>query len=71
MTAACHDGSPFLTVCCSCSYAMHLHESQLDAVPATVVELVMPCHACGKLLTPRLADLRAAFAGMRADGWIA
>lgn len=29
LKAACHDGSPFLTIRCDCGTDMHLHESQI------------------------------------------
>jgi hypothetical protein len=67
--ATCHDGSPFITIACSCGFDMHLHETQIAAVPAGTV-IATACKGCGDLLTFAPGQLEDAFAQMRADGWI-
>src|SRR4051812_30919392 len=69
LTPACHDGSPFLTIRCTCGENMHLHETQIAAVPA-VDAIGARCPACRAVL--EFGDeLRQAFADMREAGWIA
>lgn len=47
--AACHDGSPFLTIACSCGAEMHLHETQITGMQPRD-ELMTACKSagCGK-----------------------
>lgn len=70
LTPACHDGSPFLTICCGCGFDMHLHETQVAAMPAGTT-IAMRCHGCHALLTFGGDELRRAFADMREAGWYA
>lgn len=66
---ACHDRSPFITVRCHCGAELHLHETQLAAVPGdTAIGVV--CKGCGEALVFEPGELQAGFARMRADGWI-
>lgn len=44
----CHDHTPFLTIKCSCGYMMHIHKSQVEAMPYPVAFSI--CHNCGKPL---------------------
>ena len=69
MRAACHDGSPFLTILCTCGAAMHLHESQILALPQQV-EIESPCHGCGTPLVFPPGALAAGFAELRSLGWV-
>lgn len=58
---ACHDRSPFLTIACTCGYGMHLHETQLEEIPAGV-ELELRCHRCRKPLVIPADFVRSAIA---------
>lgn len=44
----CHDGTPFITIRCSCGYHMHIHLSQIESLPAN--RIVSLCHSCGQPL---------------------
>lgn len=70
LRAACHDGSPFVTIRCDCGTEMHLHETQLRD-DQLVVAIATYCKGCGRLLRFAPGELAGAFAQMRADGWIA
>lgn len=70
LQAACHDGTPFLTVRCGCGADGHFHEGQLRHAPLDA-EVVLRCPACGEFLEFPPGFVAEAFEGMRADGWIA
>jgi hypothetical protein len=53
----CHDGTPFLTVVCSCGSGMHLHKSQLDALPSYVEIVESTCKGCGNPLELSLSEM--------------
>jgi len=44
----CHDRTPFLTIQCSCGYQMHIHQSQIENIPAETI--ISICHRCGDVL---------------------
>lgn len=70
LTAACHDGSPFVTIRCSCDSEAHIHESQLaDVSPFDAIG--MPCRSCGNVLRFEPSQLQAYFSDLRRRGWIA
>lgn len=69
LQAACHDGSPFITIRCACGSVLHLHETQLAAVPADSA-IATACKGCGEPLVFEPGELEQGFARMRADGWI-
>jgi hypothetical protein len=69
MTATCHDGTPFLTVQCACGEPMHLHESQIEPLPPEA-EIATHCKGCGVLLSFPPGHFQAAFAQLRAEGWL-
>lgn len=68
LQAACHDRTPFLTVRCSCGYELHLHESQLEQVPADY-GIATSCHRCGELLDFEPGFFARAFQQLRDEGW--
>ena len=71
LTAACHDGSPFLTISCpKCGAPNHLHET-LDAGLADDVIVAMRCAGCRRYTDMPLAFVRSAFAQLREMGWVA
>lgn len=70
LQATCHDRSPFITIRCACGAALHLHETQLAAVPGDSA-IATACKACGQPLIFAPGELEQAFAQMRAAGWIA
>ena len=40
---ACHDGSAFQTLVMACGHSMHLHETQIEHVPAgTIIDSACP-----------------------------
>jgi len=49
LTPVCHDGTPFITARCACGYTMHIHESQVAAVPPSA-EVASRCKGCFALL---------------------
>jgi hypothetical protein len=67
LQVACHDGTPFLTIRCGCGQDMHMHESQLDAVPAATT-IAVRCPSC-RAIHALGDEVRGAFADMRAAGW--
>lgn len=69
LKAACHDGSPFLTIRCDCGTEMHLHETQVAATPSAA-RVGTICKGCGRLLRFAPGELAGAFARMRELGWI-
>lgn len=42
----CHDGTPFMTIRCSCGETMHFHISQIEHVPDGD-EIGSLCRGCG------------------------
>lgn len=69
LQAVCHDGSPFITIRCECGAVLHLHETQLLAVPADSAT-VTACKGCGEPLVFEPGDLERGFAQLREAGWI-
>lgn len=69
LKAACHDGSPFLTIRCECGGEMHLHETQITVVPADAA-IATHCKSCGGPLVFPPGELAGAFTQMREAGWI-
>ena len=67
---ACHDGSPFLQIRCSCGADSHLNESQIAGAPKRA-RLGVRCAGCREHLMINIKEVRGAFAQMRKDGWIA
>lgn len=67
---ACHDGTPSVTIQCTCGEYGHLHESQLGSVPKGQ-GIATSCKACGKLLTFEPEFFVKALADMRAEGVLA
>lgn len=65
---ACHDRTPFLSFSCACGAGNHLHESQIEGAPDDA-ELAFRCAACRQIDVLPIADVRGAFAAMRAEGW--
>lgn len=65
---ACHDGSPFLTVECSCGNQMHLHESYTARV-SRHLGIASQCKSCGEMLTFPPGLFHQAFKQMRELGW--
>lgn len=70
MRAACHDGSPFISIRCDCGALGHQHESRTELIPDTVA-VAMRCLECGELLEFPPGYFTTAFARLRAEGWIA
>jgi hypothetical protein len=70
LKAACHDGSPFITISCWCGWDMHVHETQLAKLPAKI-EIHARCKGCYEFLTIPPGWLPGAFADLRLRGWIA
>lgn len=70
MEALCHDGTPFITIRCSCDTEMHLHESQIADAPADA-EIAAPCKTCREPVIFPPGYFANAFAQLRAEGWIA
>ena len=68
--ATCHDGTPFLSVVCRCGAELHLHESQLAAIPSGATVLARS-PTCGHQVDLDSDELRLAFRQMRSEGWIA
>jgi hypothetical protein len=66
----CHDNSHFLTVQCQCGDYLHMHETQLAAVPAGT-GMVSRCTGCHRPLIFKPGFFAGAFAEMRRGGWIA
>lgn len=70
--AACHDGTPCLTVAPGCGHESHLHESQIELAAAAGAEsLMVRCTACSIVDVMDVQQIREAFKQMRDDGWIA
>lgn len=70
MRPACHDGSPFLTILCSCGEAHHQHESRVGHIPDDT-EIASRCQGCGRTMVFPPGFFKRAFAEMRAAGWYA
>lgn len=70
LKAECHDGSPFITIQCSCGYQMHQHESRVAHIPVDA-EIASHCPRCRRLLVFDPGFFSRAFAQLRADGWVA
>jgi hypothetical protein len=72
LTAACHDGTPFLTIACpACSAQGHIHESQIGGISLPLdVEFGFRCPECSVTSIVPAGFFTDAFARMRADGWI-
>jgi len=70
LTSACHDGSPFVTVRCTCNAEAHIHESQLAKI-SVFDGIGMPCKSCGDLLQFEPNHAQGYFADLRKRGWIA
>jgi hypothetical protein len=68
LTPSCHDGSAPLTIQCSCDAQMHLHESQLAAVPEHAI-IRSRCSGCGDALELDVDELKKAYQLMRDLGW--
>lgn len=71
LKAACHDGSPFITIKCNhCGEGMHHHETSVAHVPADA-EIASRCPTCSRLLVFPPGFFADAFAQLRAEGWVA
>ena len=70
LDAACHDGTPFLTVRCGYGGEGHFHEGQLRHAPGDA-EVVLRCPTCGAWLEFPPGFILEAFAQMRTAGWVA
>ena len=70
MKAVCHDGSPFVTIQCSCGYQLHQHESRVAEIPPDA-EIASRCLGCGELLVFPPGFFAEAFKKMRDEGWLA
>lgn len=71
LAAACHDGTPFLTIRCNeCGSDLHLHESQIADVP-TDTAIAVRCPQCPAILEFWPGWFQVAFAQVRKEGWIA
>lgn len=66
--ATCHDGSPFITVECTCGEHMHMHETQTAAVPDNL-GVASRCHGCGEILQFQPGFFTGSFAEFRRQGW--
>ncbi len=64
LTPACHDGSPFLTILCSCGDAMHIHETQIANL-TRADEVHSRCRGCHKPLVLGGDWLLEAFAAVK------
>jgi hypothetical protein len=69
LKADCHDGSPFVTIHCSCDFDNHVHESSIVEVPPDA-GIVSKCHGCDRPLIFDPNFFQEAFAEMRERGWI-
>jgi hypothetical protein len=69
LKAACHDGTPFITIRCDCGEELHQHESQTKDIPAGT-ETGTRCFGCRKLLVFPPGFFADAFQRLRDDGWI-
>lgn len=66
---ACHDHTPFVTVCCGrCGQDNHVHESQFEGAPEDA-EFGMRCAFCRHENVSTIRFFRAAFAHLREEGW--
>ncbi len=70
MQAACHDGTPLITVKCRCGRKSHLHESQIDSAKGEGATIATRCNACQRLMLFEPGQLEKAFQQMRDEGWI-
>jgi hypothetical protein len=69
LSAACHDGTPFITITCGgCDAEMHVHESQIKDAPAEAA-IGTRCR-CGHMVVFEAGQLHEGFAQLRRDGWI-